>query len=51
MATSLVQKLKIKEDYILRTINAPADFKKELAPLPDGVSVSSTANNTLVHSQ
>jgi hypothetical protein len=45
MATTLAEKLKIKKDYSLRTINAPADFKKELAPLPDGVSISPTAKN------
>jgi hypothetical protein len=45
MGASLVQKLKIKEGYTLRTINAPADFKKELGPLPDGVTISSTAKN------
>ena len=45
MATSLAQKLKIKEGFSLRTINAPADFKKELGPLPDDVSISPTAKN------
>ncbi|AEV98178.1 hypothetical protein A4D02_33845 [Niastella koreensis] len=45
MATSLAQKLKIKEGFSLRTINAPADFKKELDPLPDDVSISATAKN------
>jgi hypothetical protein len=43
MATSIAQKLKIKPGYILRTIHAPADFKKHLGPLPDGVSISPTA--------
>lgn len=45
MPTSLAQKLKIKEGYSLRTFNAPADFKKALAPLPDEVSISSSAKN------
>ena len=45
MATSIAQKLKIKEGFALRTINAPADFKKLLAPLPDDVSMSPTAKN------
>ena len=45
MATSIAQKLKIKEGFALRTINAPADFKKDLAPLPDDVSISPTAKN------
>ncbi|HEX6427551.1 MAG TPA: YdeI/OmpD-associated family protein [Niastella sp.] len=43
MATSITQKLKIKEGFTLRTVNAPVDFKKYLAPLPDGVSISPTA--------
>jgi hypothetical protein len=45
MPTSLAQKLKIKEGFSLRTINAPADFKKELGSLPDDVSISPTAKN------
>ncbi|MBO9201993.1 MULTISPECIES: YdeI/OmpD-associated family protein [Niastella] len=45
MPTPLAQKLKIKEGYTLLTINAPADFKKELGPLPDAVSISSTAKD------
>jgi hypothetical protein len=45
MATSIAQKLKIKEGFSLRTINAPADFKKFLSPLPDDVSISPTAKN------
>jgi hypothetical protein len=45
MPTPLAQRLKIKEGFTLRTINAPADFKKELGPLPDGVTISSTAKN------
>lgn len=45
MPTSLAQKLKIKEGYSLRSINAPADFKKELGPLPDDVSISPTTKN------
>lgn len=45
MPTPLAQKLKIKEGYTLRTINAPADFKKGLGPLPEGVTISPTAKN------
>jgi hypothetical protein len=45
MANSIVQKLKIKDGFVLRTINAPADFKKGLAPLPDDVAISPTAKN------
>ena len=45
MATPLAQKLKIKEGFTLRTINAPADFKKELGPLPAAVSISPTVKN------
>jgi len=43
MANSIAQKLKIKDGFALRTINAPSDFKKHLAPLPDGVSISPSA--------
>ena len=40
MAASTAQKLKIKEGFALLTINAPADFKNSLGPLPDGAKVS-----------
>jgi hypothetical protein len=45
MPIPLAQKLKIKEGFTLRTINAPADFKKDLGPLPDDVSISPTAKD------
>lgn len=45
MATSIAQKLKIKDGFTLRTLNAPADFKKLLAPLPGLVTISTTAKN------
>jgi hypothetical protein len=45
MATSNADKLKIKEGYNLVTINAPADFKKRLEPLPGRVKISSKSNN------
>lgn len=40
MATSTAQKLKIKENFILLPINAPADFKKNIGELPKGVKIS-----------
>jgi hypothetical protein len=43
MPTTTAQKLKIKEGSTLLTINAAADFKKNLGPLPSGVKVSSDA--------
>ncbi len=44
-ATSTAQKLRIKENHTLFTINAPADFKKNLGLLPDGVKISGSAKN------
>ena len=43
MPLDIAQKLKIREHSILLTINAPADFKKNLLPLPRGVQISSNA--------
>lgn len=43
MPLSIAQKLKIKDESTLLTINAPADFKKNLLPLPGGVQISSNA--------
>jgi hypothetical protein len=40
MATSTSQKLKIKENFTLLTINAPADFKRNIGELPRGVEIS-----------
>jgi bacteriocin resistance YdeI/OmpD-like protein len=40
MANTTAQKLKIKEGYQLRTMNAPAEFKKNIGPLPAGVKIS-----------
>jgi hypothetical protein len=45
MSTTLSQKLKIKEGYILLTVNAPEDFRNALAPLPAGVTISESAKN------
>jgi hypothetical protein len=44
MANSIAQKLKIKEDYVLRTLHAPTDFKEKLHPLPEGVHITIRAN-------
>ena len=45
MATSTAQKLKIKENFSLFTINAPADFKKNIGELPKGVKISNDSEN------
>ena len=45
MATSTAQKLKIKENFSLFTINAPADFKKNIGELPKGVKISNDSKN------
>ena len=45
MATSTAQKLKIKENFILLTINAPADFKKNIGELPKGIKISADSKN------
>jgi hypothetical protein len=45
MATSTAQKLKIKENFSLLTINAPADFKKNIGELPKGVKISNDSTN------
>ena len=45
MATSTAQKLKIKENFSLLTINAPADFKKNIGELPKGVKISNDSKN------
>ncbi|RYY38670.1 MAG: hypothetical protein EOO08_13770 [Chitinophagaceae bacterium] len=44
MAQNLAQKLKIKEDYVLRTLHAPPHFEKTLDPLPEGVHISVRSN-------
>ncbi|CAN5918420.1 YdeI/OmpD-associated family protein [soil metagenome] len=43
MATTLAQKLRIKEGDGLFPINAPAGFKKNLGPLPSKVKIVETA--------
>lgn len=45
MATTTSQKLKIKENFTLLTINAPVDFKKNIGDLPKGVKISSDAKS------
>lgn len=45
MATSIAQKFKIKPGFVLRTINAPADFKKHLGPLPNDASIVTSGKN------
>ena len=45
MPASVAQKLKIKEGSTIRTVNAPADFKKKLEGLPDGVKISAEARD------
>jgi hypothetical protein len=44
MATTS-QKLKIKENFTLLTINAPADFKKNIGELPKAVKISADSKN------
>ena len=45
MASTTAQKLRIKDDFIILTVNAPGDFKANMGPLPKGVHVSSSAKN------
>lgn len=40
MATTLSQKLKIKDGSTLLTLNAPSDFQQTLAPLPSSVEIT-----------
>jgi hypothetical protein len=39
MANSIADKLRIKEDFSLLTLNAPADFNKSLKGIPKGVKI------------
>jgi len=45
MATSTAQKLRIKDDFTILTINAPGNFKASMGALPKGVQISSSAKN------
>ncbi len=40
MATSIAGKLRIRENFSLLTLNAPAGFEKGLKGLPEGVTIS-----------
>jgi hypothetical protein len=42
MANSISQKLRIKENSVLLTLNATADFRKGLVDLPAGVKITSS---------
>jgi hypothetical protein len=44
MATSISDKLKIKEKFTLLTVNEPAGFKKGLQNLPRGVKITTTGS-------
>ncbi|HEX2847397.1 MAG TPA: YdeI/OmpD-associated family protein [Chitinophagaceae bacterium] len=43
MASPLSKRLRIPENAVLLTLNAPADFKRTLKDLPEGASISTTA--------
>ena len=43
MPATLAQKLRIKENFTLLTLHAPADFQKSMGTLPAGVSISTSA--------
>ena len=45
MANSIADKLRIKPNFSLLTINAPSDFKKGLPGLPSGVKISDNTKN------
>lgn len=45
MGNSISQKLRIKENSVLLTLNAPADFKKGLIELPGGVEVTTSGKD------
>ncbi|HEX4371916.1 MAG TPA: YdeI/OmpD-associated family protein [Puia sp.] len=45
MPNTVAQKLKIKEGFVLLTINAPAEFKKNIQPLPGNVKISDKTKN------
>ena len=45
MANSISQKLRIKENFTLLTLNAPADFKKGLTELPASVKITKAGKN------
>jgi bacteriocin resistance YdeI/OmpD-like protein len=45
MPTTTAQKLKIKDDFIILTVNAPANFKASMGVLPKGVQISTSGKN------
>src|SRR5688500_5279528 len=45
MASTTAQKLKIKENSTLLTVNAPPEFKKNIGQLPVGVKITDSAKN------
>ncbi len=45
MANSISQKLRIKENYTLLTLNAPPEFKEGMPNLPAGVKIISTGKD------
>src|SRR5947208_16867281 len=45
MASTISQKFKIKEGDAIVAINAPADYKKSLGPLPAGAKVIDTTKS------
>lgn len=45
MPATIAQKFRIRENSVLFTVNAPADFKKNLGELPPGVKVTASAKN------
>jgi Bacteriocin-protection, YdeI or OmpD-Associated len=45
MATTTAQKLRIKDDFTILTVNAPGNFKANMGALPKGVQISSNAKN------
>ena len=49
--TPLVKKLGVKDGFKIHAINAPADYRLLLAPLPAAVQFTSAANNStnMVH--
>jgi hypothetical protein len=45
MASTVVQKLKIKEGNVIRVLNTPEDYKKSLSTLPAGAEITAAGNN------
>jgi hypothetical protein len=43
MPSSIAQKLRIKENFVLLALNAPDSFKKNIGSLPDDVKISASA--------